>query len=102
MCISKFRKKSDAIISLPQRGRGTAEPGSRKRVCTFLGFGRGAVDEEDIIVLFKPRMVNEPAPFLYKISLAEVAKVLIGELETVAEEAFGAAPDIIDLVKRRA
>ena len=40
--------------------------------------------------------------FLYKISLAEVAEVLVGELETVAEEALGTAPNAVDLVERSA
>ena len=32
-------------------GEGGPPPGSRKRARAFLGFGRGVVDEEDIIVL---------------------------------------------------
>ena len=40
-----YDKKSDAPISLPQRGRGTARPGFPENACVF-GGSRLAVDEE--------------------------------------------------------
>ena len=38
-------------------------------------------------------------PFLYKINLSQLLDVLVGEEEGVVEEAFGAVPDAVDLVK---
>lgn len=40
--------------------------------------------------------------FLYKIRLAEAEELVIGELKSVAKEAVRTAPDLIDLIERRA
>ena len=66
----KIRLFAAGELCLLQRRRGTAEPGSRKCARAFLGFGRGAVDEEDIIypnIIQKQQTwvgsdLNEPTP----------------------------------------
>ena len=44
--------KADNPYTFPS-GEGGPPPGPRKRARAFLGFGRGVVDEEEIIVQYK-------------------------------------------------